>query len=161
MIPPWLLAKFGPSLTRLGIYAAVASAIWLHGCDYGGDREVGKREALEKAYAVATAQAAGREAERNRQWVNAVTIAGEKYDERIRLGDTWLDSERRATLKLRDNLARSDRVRGPAEATGVCPEVSGRAKAELLGIREAVVELAGSANRDRLGLVACVEGRPR
>lgn len=158
MIPPWLLAKFGPSLTRLGVYAACASAIWLHGCDYGEDREVGKRVALERSYAVAAAQAAGREAERLRVWTNAAKVAGERYAERAQIADRSFDA---SLDRLRNAYSSSERVRATATAPEGCPGSSGPTAAELLRAGETIAGLARDADRDREALRACVSAWPK
>jgi hypothetical protein len=115
-------------------------------------------DAERAGYRAAAAQAAIREAETAKRWRVQVDEAQRAYDGELRTierrNDDYLD-------RLRDALARSDRVRAgaPAPAGG---EGAGRATAaELFGKGEELARLVREADRDRAALIACVGAWPR
>lgn len=149
-----------PFMWKLGGLALLVALVAASSYVAGRKAVRAEMQALKLSYEVAAAQAAGREAERGRQMKADVHKAGERYVEQIKVGDSWLATERGVNIRLRDSIARSDRVRAGSPAPAGCPDVSQRAKAELLGAREAIAELAESANRDRLGFEACISSWP-
>jgi len=115
-------------------------------------------EAERQGYRVAAAQAQAVAAERVRMWTRAITVAGAKYDERIKAGDSWAATQ---LDRMRDATATSDRVRAATETPAGCPATRGPRQADLLAASREIIELARDADQDRAGLIACLEAWPR
>jgi len=143
---------------RIGIAAALVGILCVSSYVAGRKAVRGQMDALRQSYEVAAAQAAGREAERVRQWSNAITVAGAKYDERAKIADSSFDA---SLDRLRNAYSSVKGVRLAASAAGECPGPSGPTRAELLGMGETLARLVREADRDRAALASCVAAWPR
>lgn len=149
MIPlPWLAGGLALAVAVSGVSGYVSGRKSLRD----------QMTALERSYAVAAAQAAGREAERGRLWKQAVILSAEKYDASLKINSGRARTE---LERLRDSAATRDRVRTATETTGSAPAACGATRAELLRFGEAVVGLAEQAATADAGLRACVGAWPR
>lgn len=156
MIPPFLLAKFGPSMAKIGIVAAVGLAIWAHGGWYWSQDARKAAEAQEQSYKVAAAQAAGARKAREQMWQEAITVAGEKWNA---ANKTVVADRDNANQRLREH-ASSARLRiTSAPAQGSCP--SGPGIDELVRKGEELEELVSSAARLGNALNLCLGSWPR
>ncbi len=115
-------------------------------------------DALRQSYEVAAAQAAGREAERVRQWEQSAIVAGEKYDERAKIADSSFDAN---LDRLRQAYSSVRGVRFAAPVAGECAEPSGPTAGDLLRHGEAIAELARRADKDRAALISCIAAWPK
>jgi hypothetical protein len=143
---------------KLGAVAALVGILCVSSYVLGRKHVRGQMDALRQSYEVAAAQAAGREAERVRQWTNAVKVASEKYDERAKIADSSFDA---SLDRLRQAYASVRGVRFAAPVAGECPSPSGPTGAELLGMGETLARLVREADRDRAALASCVAAWPR
>ncbi len=143
---------------RIGIAAALVGILCVSSYVAGRKAVRGQMDALRQGYEVAAAQAAGREAERVRQWTNAVKVASEKYDERAKIADSSFDA---SLDRLRNAFNSVKGVRLAAPASGECPAAGGPTGAELLGMGETLARLVREADRDRAALASCVAAWPR
>ena len=143
---------------RIGIAAALVGILCVSSYVAGRKAVRGQLDALRQSYEIAAAQSAAREAERVRQWTNAVKVASEKYDERAKIADASFDS---SLDRLRNAYASVKGVRLAAPAAGECPGPSGPTGADLLGMGETLARLVREADRDRAALMACVQAYPR
>lgn len=149
MIPlPWLAGGLALAVAVSGVSGYVSGRKSLRD----------QMTALERSYAVAAAQAAGREAERLRVWTNAAKIAGERYAERAQIADRSFDA---SLDRLRNAYSSSERMRSTAPAPEGCPGPSGPTAAELLRAGETIAGMARDADRDREALISCVAAYPR
>jgi len=144
---------------KLGIVAVAVALVGVSGYVKGRNSLKADMQALRQGYEVASAQAAGREAERVRVWTNAAVVAGEKFNERAKVADASFDSN--LDRLRRAYNSHSARLRPPASAAGSCPEPSGPTAGELLKAGEMVAGLVREADRDRAALMACVSAWPR
>jgi hypothetical protein len=143
---------------RIGIAAALVGILCLSSYVAGRKSLRGQLDALRQSYEVAAAQAAGREAERVRQWSNAVKVASEKYDERAKIADSSFDA---SLDRLRNAYSSVKGVRLAAPVAGECPGPSGPTRAELLGMGETLARLVREADRADAALRACVSAYPK
>ncbi len=143
---------------RIGIAAALVGILCVSSYVAGRKSLRGQMDALRQGYEIAAAQAAGREAERVRQWTNAVKVASEKYDERAKIADSSFDA---SLDRLRNAYSSVKGVRFAAPVAGECPGPSGPTRAELLGMGETLARLVREADRDRAALASCVAAWPR
>ena len=143
---------------RIGIAAALVGILCVSSYVFGRKHVRGQLDALRQGYEVAAAQAAGREAERVRQWSNAITVAGEKYAERAKIADSSFDA---SFDRLRNAYSSSARVRIPSSLTRECPQFDIGTKAELFREAEALAAAIRDASRDRAGLESAADSWPR
>jgi hypothetical protein len=143
---------------RIGIAAALVGILCVSSYVAGRKSLRGQLDALRQSYEIAAAQAAGREAERVRQWSNAVKVASEKYDERAKIADSSFDA---SLDRLRNAYSSVKGVRLAAPVAGECPGPSGPTRAELLGMGETLARLVREADRADAALRACVSAYPK
>jgi len=143
---------------KLGAVAALVGILCVSSYVLGRKHVRGQMDALRQSYEVAAAQAAGREAERVRQWTNAVKVASEKYDERAKIADSSFDA---SLDRLRNAYSSVKGVRLTAAVAGECPEPSGPTAGDLLRHGEAIAELARRADKDRAALKSCIAAFPK
>lgn len=118
----------------------------------------GEMDALRQSYAIAAAQAAGREAERGRMWQQALTVAGDKFNERIEAGNGWTATREQ---RLRDAAATSERVYAATTVTPGCPAVNQPRLADVLAASREIVALARDADAVRAAALACISAWPQ
>jgi hypothetical protein len=143
---------------KLGALALAVALVATSGFVAGRKSLRGQMDALRQSYEIAAAQSAAREAERVRQWSNAVKVASEKYDERAKIADSSFDA---SLDRLRNAYSSVKGVRFAAAVAGECPGPSGPTGAELLGMGETLARLVREADRDRAALDACYRSWPR
>lgn len=147
-----------PTLWKLGALALLLATVAASSYVAGRKAVRAQMEALQQSYAVAAAQAAGREAERGRVWKSAVTTAGVKYEEARKVADTGHST---SLERLRNAYTGRDRVRPASAAPADCPGPSGPTAGELLQQGEILAGIIRDADQDRAGLMACVGAWPR
>jgi hypothetical protein len=143
---------------RIGIAAALVGILCLSSYVAGRKSLRGQMDALRQSYEVAAAQAAGREAERVRQWTNAITVAGEKYAERAKMADASFDS---SLDRLRNAFNSVKGVRLAAPVAGECPGPSGPTAGDILKQGEQLAAILRDADLTAAALKSCVAAWPR
>jgi hypothetical protein len=111
------------------------------------------------AYALAAAQQAVANKERERQWTEYARQAEASYGKSIEVTTRAAGDER---TRLRAAAATALLVPGATRAADGCPICAQCAtRTELLGLGEEIVRVAEAADRERAALMSCATSWPR
>ena len=145
---------------KLGFLALAIAASGASGYVLGRKHVRMAWDAQRAVDAAAEAKARGIYEERERMWTKATEVAGEKFNERIKIGDAWAARE---LGRLRASAGSSGRMPSAPGITETCAGAisGGPGISELQRAGEAIVGLVQSADRDRAALVACVDAWPK
>jgi hypothetical protein len=154
-----ILPSLSPMILKLGI-AAVAVALVATSSYVLGRKHVRAAwdaERAANALVAAKAEAANRLTEKS--WLELANKAEVRHAQTLRDTTARASDERQ---RLRDAAATSRIVSTATGTTGRSAEVPRCAtRSELLGLGEELIRLAGAADTERAGLMACAQAWPR